>query len=80
MKKNVLGESMTYLGEYKNYQLYRNSEGFIEGFRSIGLINTDAVCREAKDLKRVVSNVKTVREFLEFIRKKEASCCEIRSA
>jgi hypothetical protein len=60
-------DGMEYLGEHFDYQLFRNSDGEIEGYKSIGLENSTSYCRVAKDLKRVVTHTKTIAEFIEHI-------------
>jgi hypothetical protein len=67
---------MEHLGEHYGYQLYRNSEGFIEGYKSIGLIDTGAAggkysCRPADELIRVVSHATTIDEFKAYITRYE---------
>lgn len=63
---------MEHLGEYGDYQLYRNSEGEIEGWRSIDLAETEkGYCRTAKDIKRIVTHATTVEGFVAHIESKE---------
>jgi hypothetical protein len=69
-KKNEI-DGMEFLGKHMGYQLYRNSEGNIEGYKSIGLQNTDSYSRPAKDLKRFVTHAKTIAEFLAVVAAKE---------
>jgi hypothetical protein len=59
--------NMVYLGKHFNYQLYRNSEGYIEGYKSINLIDTNSYCNAAKSLIRIVTNTKEIDEFPKFI-------------
>jgi hypothetical protein len=73
MGNNEDAKDMKYLGEYAGYQCWLNSEGFIEGYKSIGLENvTGKYCRLAKDMKRLVTNVKTTAEFVDLIAAMEA--------
>lgn len=63
-------KEMILLGQYYGYQLYRNSDGFIEGYKSVGLVEIVGVyCRPAKDLIRIVTNVTEITDFPQFIEK-----------
>jgi hypothetical protein len=73
MGNNENAKDMEYLGEHSGYQCWKNSEGYIEGYKSIGLENVGGkYCRLAKDMKRLVTKTKTVVEFDEAIAAMEA--------
>ena len=60
--------NMPYIGSIFDYELFRNSDGCIEGFKGIGLMaDSKAFCRPAKDIERVVTLAKTKEEFAECI-------------
>ena len=70
--KPVLINEIEHLGEYGGYQLYRNSEGCIEGWRSVDLIKTETgYNRTAKDIKRIVTHATTIEEFIVHLDSKE---------
>jgi hypothetical protein len=72
MGNNEDAKDMKYLGEYAGYQCWLNSEGFIEGYKSIGLENvTGKYCRLAKNMERLVTKTKTTAEFVEAIKAME---------
>lgn len=58
MKKNL-----EHIGEYDGYQVYRNSDGFLEGYKKIGkrIENGQDV---GKDLRRLVTRAKTMQGFI----------------
>lgn len=73
MGNNEDAKDMKYLGEYAGYKCWLNSEGFIEGYKSIGLENvTGKYCRLAKDMKRLVTKTKTTADFVAAIEAMEA--------
>lgn len=70
-------KDMEYMGEWKNFQIYKNSDGFIECFRSIGRNMTRTNGGRgglvgATDLKRVITNVRTISQLPSFFKKKPA--------
>lgn len=72
MGNNEDAKDMKHLGEYAGYQCWLNSEGFIEGYKSIGLENvTGKYCRLAKNMERIVTKTKTTAEFVEVIKAME---------
>ncbi len=73
MGNNEDAKDMEYLGEHAGYQCWKNSEGFIEGYKSIGLENVSKkYCRLAKDMTRLVTKTKTTAEFVDAIKAMEA--------
>jgi len=73
MGKNDDVKDMEYLGQFAGYQCWKNSEGFIEGYKSIGLENVGGkYCRLAKDMKRLVTKTTTIPEFVDAVIAMEA--------
>lgn len=64
---------MEYLGDYNKWQVHKNSEGFLELFKSIGinkeLTSTRSIVANQGD--RIVTNVKSIAELASFFRKKK---------
>lgn len=71
MGNNEDAKDMEYLGQHSGYQCWKNSDGYIEGFKSIGLVNIKTYCRPAKDLIRLVTKAVTIEEFNEAVKIKE---------
>lgn len=55
---------MTYIGEYKGYNVYQNDEGFLEAYKSIGITAFTSKFKTAKDSKRIVSNTSDLEFFV----------------
>jgi len=55
-----------YLGEYFGYHLYKNLDGFIEGYKEKGVFGS-----KKNDINRIVTNTKMISDFPKFIKKKE---------
>lgn len=73
MGNNENAKDMEYLGQFAGYQCWKNSEGIIEGYKSIGLENVSGkYCRIAKDMKRLVTKTKTIPEFIDAVIAMEA--------
>lgn len=53
-------EILEYVGEAENYKVYRNSEGFLEGYKNIG--------GEDGDCKRVVSKESALPNFSKYVK------------
>ena len=60
--KDLLFAAGEYLGEYYGYQLYRNKEGFIEGYKG------DYDPKKAKGtFDRIVTNTTHIEDFPKFV-------------
>jgi len=59
---------LDYIGEYNGWQIFRNSEGFLEGYKGVGKkIKIDAEKTINSDSKRLVTNTKTPTDFIKFV-------------
>ncbi len=57
-----------YVGESLGYSIYRNKDGFLEGYFGVGKVeNPSGSTNNHKDIKRVVSNAKTIEDFAEYV-------------
>lgn len=56
--------NMQFVGFYDDFHVYRNSDGFLEGFKKVGKNMSTGY----KDCKRVVSNQVTPEGFLSYVK------------
>jgi hypothetical protein len=70
---------LTHIGETMGYQLYQSQDGIIEAYKSGGEMPKDNKPL-FESSNRIVSNVKTITEFIEFIRKYEQFINEAKGA
>lgn len=60
---------MEHIGDYDGYQVYRNSEGFLEGYKKTGKkimhVNGNDI-NLGTDCKRIVTNAKTMQGYIDF--------------
>lgn len=56
-------DNLKYIDTVLGYRLFSNSQGFIEGYKSIQPEETRSGNRFAKDIKRIVTFATTVDEF-----------------
>lgn len=63
---------MEYITEEAGYRIFKNSDGFLEGFRSTGVTQKgdNKNYAIANGLNRVVTTATTVKDFLEQIKRK----------
>ena len=57
---------MEYIGSLLNYEVYRNAEGFLEGYRGYG--SSKSLPGNYAHLERIVTNAKTGRGFVEYVK------------
>lgn len=57
---------MKHIGEYKGYQVFRNSDGFLEGYKTIGE-KSNPTSNPNAESERVVTSTTTITDFQTFI-------------
>lgn len=60
-------QTFEHVGDYDGYQVYKNKDGFLEGFKKTGKMIISQGENKGTDCKRVVSNQKTMSGFIEYI-------------
>ena len=60
-------KQLTHVGNFKDWALYRNAQGFIEGYRKIGGNQNET--KNGKDLQRVVTQTDDPLKFSYYLRK-----------
>lgn len=61
---------MTYVSEIKHCSVFRNDEGYLEGYKGIGKVDFTSVggIQNHKGVERIVTNARTEEEFALFIK------------
>ncbi len=59
---------MEYIGHYYGYQVYRNSQGFLEGYRTIWKHDRKTKQFIKIDIERIVTNTKLLDEFPKYFK------------
>ena len=71
---NMLGR-MEFIGFYFGYSVYKNADGYLEGYRSTVAAKNDlsrqAMSHAATNIKRVVTTAKTIDEFKKQVKGKK---------
>lgn len=68
-----MNKEMEYIGDYNGYQIFRNSEGYLEGYKSTGRKETILKDHNGRDIfrrsdhNRIVSQCKDMSCFIKFI-------------
>lgn len=64
---------LEFIGDWNRWMVYRNSDGFLEGYQSCGRKNKIGLDVKGKELflhtdcKRIVTNAKTMQQFIDFV-------------
>jgi hypothetical protein len=62
-----MNKNLEYIGEALDYQVYKNSDGFLEGYKSVGAIKKETG-GTWKDHKRIVTNATDMAGFENYIK------------
>lgn len=72
-------KNMEHCGDAMGYQVYRNSDGFLEGFKSIGE-KSSPTSRPNANNQRVITNAKDMQGFINFIVGMKSKPAKVKSA
>lgn len=63
---------MIYIGDFKGYQVYQNDEGFLEAYKSSGVVSQTSKGKLANNHNRIVSNTDDLSVFItQYLTKKK---------
>lgn len=59
---------MDFIDEIQGYKVYRNKDGFLEGYRTKGAVDNNKQ-QSGSSVDKLVTQAKTIKEFAELLRK-----------